>query len=183
MVVLWALRGKNQPYSVSEIFKSLIHQALNLDYTSHSDLAFSFQLRKFLDVRSEEEYVNLLDDILQHFSTVYIIVEAGVTTPCNASQFQHHLQELLRRFSDRGAKTVVKVIFLTYGPGPPPKQSKGHLIYKVGRSSRRKVEKLPDKPLAVKKSGSRQLMRRVGLRAGQQIQVPERAVRADAGRI
>lgn len=165
--VLWALRGKGQVYSVSEILKSFIQQALSLHYSSHTDLAFSFQLRRFLDVRFEEDYINLLVDILQHFKLIYIVFEAGVVKPHDASTIQHHLQNLSRALSDRCAKTVMKSIFLTYGPGTRSQQSNEHVVLKVERCSRRKGKKLPNKPLSSTGKSSRQLTGRVGSRPSQ----------------
>jgi len=177
IAVLWALKGKDHTYSITEIMKSLIHQALSLDC---SGLAF-LQLRNFLDAKSEEDYVNLLVDIIQHFKLTYIIVEAEVMTSSSASQCHHHLQDLSRRLLGRGAETVVKIIVFTYDPSALSQQSKGHLILKVRRTSRQRGEKLPNQPLQSVDNSPHQPMRRVGSRPGQSLRISGRVVRAEAG--
>lgn len=66
IAALWALQCRTQAYDSTEILKSLICQALKLDYASHTDLTFSFQLRRYLDAQGDEDYFNILALSLIH---------------------------------------------------------------------------------------------------------------------
>ena len=126
---------------------SLVHQALSLDHTPHTNPMFSSQLHKFLDAHFERDYVNLLGNILQHFRLVYIIVEAGAMMPGGVSRCQEHLLELSQRLSEQHAATVVKIMALSYGPDIQHLQSKENIVLKTGKTSHRKGKKLPCEPL------------------------------------
>jgi len=162
IATLWVLKGKDQTSSVGEILKSLVRQALALDSSSHTDLALSFQLRKFLDAHCDEDYVILLGDILGHFRVAYIIIEAEAMTTRASSPCQTHLRDLSRKLSEQGAKTILKVMVLTYGAGPLPTQPKDELVLKVGRASRRKGKNIPAEPLRNINGGLHQPIRKPG---------------------
>lgn len=181
IAVLWVLKPREQTYhSVSEVLKTLVHQALSLDHASHTDSMFSFQLRKFLDEHFEHGYVTLLGNILQHFKLVYIILDAGAMEPPGASQCQEHLRELSQRLSEQDAATVVKIMALSYGPDIQLLQSKDGIVLKVGRPSHRKGKKLPCEPLQVVTNSPRQQMRRGCMRPALPFHARGRAVRAAA---
>ena len=161
--VLWVLKPKEQTYnSTIEVLKSLIYQALTLDTVSRTDSKLSFQLRQFLDAQLDNDYVNLLGSTLEKFGLVYIMVEAGAMDSASASQCREHLQELSRRLSERDAATLMKVMVLSYGPGPDTQypQKKGSILLKLGRMSHRKGKKIPSDPLQnVANSGPQQIRR------------------------
>ena len=116
VATLWILRDRDRQYSLPEVLKSLILQALSLDYLSHSDVVFSFQLRRFLDSHIDEDYLNLLGDNLQHFQKVYIVADAGAMSSEVSDECRAQLCRLSRRLFDRNASTVVKVIVSSCGP-------------------------------------------------------------------
>ena len=96
VAVLWVLKLMEQTYYlIIEILKSLFHQALILNYAARTNSVFIFQLRRFLDARTENDYVNLLGSCLEHFKLVYIIVDAGAMNPTDAPLCKQYLQELL----------------------------------------------------------------------------------------
>lgn len=178
LAVLWVLKaGEDSHHSVSEILKSLLHQALSFDYISHSDSAFSFQLRRFQDAHFENDYVDLLGSVLEHFKLVYIIVEAGAMKPAAASQCQNHLRELSHRLSERGAATVVKCLTLSYGPVSQIPQPKDSIVLKVGKTSRRKGKKLPNDPFRAAVDIRRQQMSSGRMSRGLPFHTRRRAVR------
>ncbi|KAI9704068.1 MAG: hypothetical protein M1820_005690 [Bogoriella megaspora] len=137
-VTLWILRDRSAEYPLLEVFKSLILQALSLDYSSHTDLAFSFQLRKFLDARTDEDCLNILSDLLQHFKMVYVLVDASAMCRDTAARCQVHLLELSQKLSLRGARTVVKVIASWYGPLQEYlHHATPHVVLEVGKGSKK----------------------------------------------
>ena len=142
IATLWILRDRGQAYSLVEVLRSLILQALSLDYSSHSDVAFSFQLRKFLDAHVDEDYLNLLGDILQHFKLVHIVTDAGAMYPDAAALCRVHLERLIQRLSERGARTVAKVIVSSYGPAQNlAQQSAKDVVLRIGKRSPRRNKK------------------------------------------
>ena len=59
--VLWVLRPREgTKYSVVEVLKSLIYQAMILDSLAHTEQSFPFRLSHLLAAQSDEEYVSLL---------------------------------------------------------------------------------------------------------------------------
>lgn len=131
--MLWILRDRDKQYSFPEVIKSLILQALSLDYSSHSDVVFSFQLRKFLSSHKTEDYLDLLGDILQHFTKVYIIADANAMSGEVSDECRLELRKLSHRLSDRNATTVIKTITLACGPsqGRPLQQRVEDMILKI----------------------------------------------------
>ena len=182
IAVLWVLKPMEQTHhSVTEVFKSLIHQALTLDYTPRTDSMFSFQLRRFRDARSDDDYTNLLGSCIERFKLVYIMVDTGAMRPPDASQCKRHLQELSQRLSKLDASTIIKVMALSYGPDVQSPQEKDSLLLKVGNLSRRKGKKLPSEPLQCVADSGRRQMRRGGSSSTVPIRARGRALRAEAG--
>lgn len=144
VAALWVLRDRVQEYSVVEVLKSLILQALSLDYSSHTDIAFSFQLRKFLDARFDVDYLNLLGDVLQHFKLVHIITDAEAMHPDAAALCRTYLHQLSQRLSERGAHTVVKVIVSSYGPSQQSAQQPVEdVVLRIGKAFSRRNRRVP----------------------------------------
>ncbi|MCJ1432419.1 hypothetical protein MMC27_001775 [Xylographa pallens] len=155
IAVLWVIKGSEQISSVSEILKSLIIQALYRDRSSHTDLALLFQVRKYFDITSENDYVNFLAEILQHFRLVYIVVANEGMDFHITPQFCLHLENLSQRFCGEGSKTTLKIIMLSHRPDGFYQTSKNSSIVKIPRVSRRKGQKLPKKPLQILDTSSR----------------------------
>ena len=139
---------------------------------------FSFQLRRFLDARSENDYVDLLGSCLERFKVVYIMVDAGAMKPADASQCKQHLQELSQTFSKHGASTIVKIMALSYGPDSNFLQQQDSLLLKVLNVSRRKGKKLPSEPLQNVADSKRQQTRRARLDSSMPLRARGRAARA-----
>ena len=135
VTTLWILRDRDQQYSLPEVLKSLILQALSLDYSSHSDIAFSFQLRMFLDSHIAEDYLSLLSGILQHFQQIYIITDTSAMSPEVSDQCRVQLRKLSDDLHNRNASTIVKVIVYSYGPEQPQPAQKPleDMVLRVGQ--------------------------------------------------
>ncbi|KAI9687858.1 MAG: hypothetical protein M1822_001939 [Bathelium mastoideum] len=135
VVSLWVLRDKRE-YSLLEVFKSLILQALSLDRALHTDMQFSSQLRKFLDARLDDDYLNILGDLLQHFNLVYIIADTGAMSVDDAVRCRVCLHQLSQRLAEREAQTVVKVIVSSYGPAQGTTQERAEdVVLELGKGS------------------------------------------------
>ena len=161
IAVLWVLKTKGQAFlPVTEVLKSLIHQVLTLDSVSSTELKLSFQMRQFLNAQFDKDYANLLGSTLGRFRLVYIMVETAAMDAASATQCREHLQEISRGLSERNAPTIVKVMFLSYGPDTQYAQTADSILLKLGRMSRRKGKKLPSDPLPRVANGEPQQLRR-----------------------
>ncbi|KAK5458467.1 hypothetical protein LTS15_004549 [Exophiala xenobiotica] len=132
VAVMWALRSRTRAYDATEILKSLICQALRLDYSSHTDVKVSFQLRRYLDANSDEDYFNILGELLSHFKLVYIIIQLEAMLSEAASRFQRHLDSLLDRFKNRTPGPILKTLVASSGPLASPPQVRGQHVLRIG---------------------------------------------------
>ena len=148
VAVLWVLKSRNQIcYSIIEILKSLINQALTLDPTPCLNSKPSFQLRQFLDAQSADDYVNLLGSCLEHFRLVHILVEAEAMQSIESFSCHEYLDKLSRKLSEHHAATILKIMMLRHGPEVGTSQIQGGVLLKVQRGSRRKGVRMPYEPL------------------------------------
>lgn len=180
VAVVWVLKPMEQTYlSVVEVLKSLIHQTLTLDSLSRTDSKLSSQMRQFLDAHVDEDYANLLGSSLEHFRLVYIMVEAGAMDSASASRCREHLQEISRRLSERNAATIVKIMFLSYGPDAQHLQ-KDSVLLNIGRMPHRKGKEIPSDPLQSVTKSEPQHSRGNSTRRPMPFRTQRRTVRARA---
>lgn len=145
VAVFWVFMSRDRKYPLLEILRSLVYQALSLDYSQHTEQSMSFQLRKYLDANFEDDYLNMLGDLLQHLKHVYIIVNSEAMAPDTAVQCRECLQRLSRLLSDRGCQTILKVIMTSYGSDVRNQDMDGNIVLNlsrsVGRASQRRARK------------------------------------------
>ena len=181
IAVLWIFKSKEHAcFSVIDVLKSLIHQALTLGSLSSTDPKHSSQMHQFLNALSDKDYANLLASTLERFGLVYVIVEAGAMDPDSRSRCQEYLQDVSRRLSELNAATVVKILLFSYGPGTQVLQNKDNILLKIGRVSHRKGKKIPSDPLQSVGSSESQQSRRNVTRAVKTFRAQRRTVRATA---
>ena len=158
-VSLWVLRDEKER-SLQEVFKSLILQALSLNYLSHPGAQLNFQLQKFLDAQIDDDYLNILGDVIQHFKLVYIVADIGAMSADEAARCRISLHQLSQRLAGKKAQTVLKIIVSLCGPAKEIAQWQGEdVVLDVGRSS----------------MGMRERKRKqLGRRAGQKLCQPSR---------
>ncbi|KAI1611001.1 hypothetical protein EDD37DRAFT_356873 [Exophiala viscosa] len=139
VAVLWALRSRNQTYETLEVLKSLVYQALAATPSTDTDTTSSSMSRRLFNACFEEDYVHLLDDILQNFNIVYIIVESSVMSSDASTRFQKHCGDLLARSESRAPRGRLKVLVVNYGPSvPPPPGAKD--VLKLGKSNQGRAQ-------------------------------------------
>lgn len=108
------------PVSTADLLKSLISQAIRLNPSLHTDASLSPRLNAYLDVSTEAEWFSLLSSVLQDLPLVYILIDVETV---HAELEDSHREfswpmAFLAAFSgmaERGIKTVVKVILVSYG--------------------------------------------------------------------
>ncbi|KAI0411408.1 hypothetical protein F5X98DRAFT_54705 [Xylaria grammica] len=116
VAVFWIFMSRDQEYPLLDTLKSLVFLALSLDYASHTDSSLSFELNRYVGANFEEDYLNILGDLLQHLKHVYIIANSEAMSPSTAAQCRTCLRRLSTMLSGRGCQTVLKIITTSYGP-------------------------------------------------------------------
>lgn len=135
--VLWVFSDRCQHYSLLEALKSLIFQAISFGSSRHSANKMAFQFNRFLDAHFEEDYLNILADILQCSKSVYIITATDALLPGDAVHYRTCLCRLASILNDRGSKTVVKIISTSYGHRVHQGNVE-NLVLNVGKTERRR---------------------------------------------
>lgn len=145
VAVFWIFMSRDRKYPLRETLRSLVYQALSLDYSQHTEQSMSFQLGKYLDANFEDDYLNMLGDLLQHLKHVYIIVNSEAMTPDTAAQCRACLQRLSQLVSDRGCQTILKVIMTSCGLEVRNQDMTGSIVLDltrtVGRANQRRARK------------------------------------------
>lgn len=145
VAVFWVFMSNDRKYPLLETLRSLVYQALSLEYSQHTEQRMSFQLGKYLNANFEDEYLNMLGDMLQHLKHVYIIVNSEAMDPETAAQCRACLQRLSRLLSDRGCQTILKVIITSCGSDVRNQDLTGDIVLNltrtVGRASQRRARK------------------------------------------
>ena len=145
IAVFWVFMSRDRKYPLLETLRSLVYQALSLNYTRQTDQSMSFQLGKYLDANFEDDYLNMLGDLLQHLKHVYIIVNSEAMAPDTAAQCRACLQKLSRLLSDRGCQTALKVIMTSCGSDVRNQDMTGDIVLdlsrSVGRAKQRRARK------------------------------------------
>lgn len=145
VAVFWVFMSSDRKYPLLETLRSLVYQALSLDYSQHTEQSMSFQLNKYLDANFEDDYLSMLGDLLQHLKHVYIIVNSEAMAPDTAAQCRACLQGLSRMLSDRGCQTILKVIMTSCGSEVRNQDTTGDFVLDltrtVGRANQRRARK------------------------------------------
>lgn len=153
VAVFWVFMSRDRKFPLLETLGSLVYQALSLDYSRHTEQSISFQLGKYLDANFEDDYLNMLGDLLQHLKHVYIIVNSEAMAPDTAAQCRAYLQRLSRLLSDRGCQTILKVIMTSCGSDVRNQDMTGDIVLNlsrmVGRASQRRARKETKRQRAV----------------------------------
>ncbi|KAH7397488.1 hypothetical protein BKA66DRAFT_454442 [Pyrenochaeta sp. MPI-SDFR-AT-0127] len=147
VATFWILKGEEKLYSIFDVLKSMIHQALSLDYVSHTDTAVNFQLRKFQAAVSVEDYLNILGELLEHFRLVYVIIDWNAVGTESAGECRKIIATLLRTLKHRGAETIVKVLCVGCSSGNTYEGASSETVLRVGRVPLRKGKRIPVEPL------------------------------------
>ncbi|KAI0976521.1 hypothetical protein F4678DRAFT_456841 [Xylaria arbuscula] len=69
---------------VEKLETNVVFQALTLDCASHKDSSLSFDLHRYVGANFEEDYLNILGDLLQRLKHVYIIANSEAMSPNTA---------------------------------------------------------------------------------------------------
>ncbi|KAI1820845.1 hypothetical protein F4861DRAFT_34762 [Xylaria intraflava] len=145
VAVFWIFMSREQEYPLLETLRSLVYQALSLNYVSHTESSMGFQLNRYINAHFEEDYLNILGDLLQHLKRVYIIANSEAMSPSTALQCRAYLQKLSRLLSERNCHTVLKIITTSYTAAAAEERLMEDIVLSIasrGQGNQRKARKL-----------------------------------------
>lgn len=153
---LWVLKPSDASHPIIAILKSLLNQtALFINQTTAEAASIiTGILDSFLHAQLEEDYINILADMLRHFNVVYIIVQLEAIMMDSRAQFILCLEQLIARLSNIGASTVARILILSWSPNCPTAtgDSGPQFQLRARKSSRRKATRLPSRPLCTERA-------------------------------
>ncbi|KAL2059444.1 hypothetical protein ABVK25_000737 [Lepraria finkii] len=121
--IVWALRTTEQDAihtpSVTDILKNLIRQVLRLNILTQNERSLALNCSKFHGAETEVQWFDLLGSVLAGLPQIYIIVDVEAASPIHADSkvFSWPLGflDVFKKLSERGLKTIVKVVLVSYG--------------------------------------------------------------------
>ncbi|TGJ82870.1 hypothetical protein E0Z10_g5893 [Xylaria hypoxylon] len=145
VAVFWIFMSREQEYPLLETLRSLVYQALSLNYVSYSESSMGFQLQRYMEAHFEEDYLNILGDLLQHLKRVYIIANSEAMSHSTAVQCRAYLQRLSQLLSERGCHTVLKIITTSYSSATAEERLMEDIVLSIttrkGHGNQRKARK------------------------------------------
>ncbi len=122
--VLWALktieRDAVEAWSVVDVLKRLVSQALQLNDALHTERSMAFNCTKFQRAETEIQWLELLGSVLVGLPQVYIVIDVQAVSPRlksldTAFSWPTAFLDFFQRLVNHGCKTMVKVILVSYG--------------------------------------------------------------------
>ncbi|KAI0862532.1 hypothetical protein F4860DRAFT_116892 [Xylaria cubensis] len=145
IAVFWIFMTRDQEYSLLETLRSLVYQALSLNYSSYTESSMGFQLKRYMEAHFEDDYLNILGDLLQHVKRVYIIANSEAMSPSTAVQCRAYLQKLIQLLSDRNCPTVLKIVTTSYSSTAAEERLTEDIVLSItkmrGQGNQRKARK------------------------------------------
>ncbi|KAJ6037116.1 hypothetical protein N7540_001395 [Penicillium herquei] len=150
---LWILRPCDDTHSSLDALKSLIYQAAISVNKLKGENDQTLDVNRFFHAHSEEEYVEILAELLCSLKVIYFIIQLNAIDPDFIPQFVCCLRKVTRRVSERGASTIIRILVINWSPG----QNFGEMDSSNQQRSRpqpmrvpkRKKIRLPNRPLSV----------------------------------
>lgn len=126
---VWTLKTPNidaehsERISMVDIIEYLSWQLLRLPGAHSANSGVKLTRLRVKAARIEKEWLAILGSILENFGRVYIVIDLEVVD-CGGSRttadfWPRALLEIFRGLEARGARTIVKVVLLTYGTFVP----------------------------------------------------------------
>lgn len=163
--VLWALKSSYKDTdavpSMVDLLKHLVCQALRLNVALQTESFLGPSCAAFRRAMTEDDWFNLLGSVLAGLPQIYIVIDVEMLSslfPPLTKDFSLPLAflGLFQKLSDRGVKTRVKVILVSYGSTMFLQQPQGDLQERVIHVGRGRKSVTPRK----KKSASQSLLGR-----------------------
>ncbi|KAJ5697453.1 hypothetical protein N7488_011137 [Penicillium malachiteum] len=151
---LWILKPCDETYSSLDALKSLIYQAAISVNKLKGENDQTFDINRFFHANSEEQYAEILAELLCSLKVIYFIIQLNAIDPDLIPQFVCSLRKMIRQVSERGASTIIRILVISWSPGcnfgegesSNDQRSRSQLM----RVPKRKKIRQPNRPLFVK---------------------------------
>jgi hypothetical protein len=133
--VIWMLKtvrqnGENpEQLSVVDVLKYITSQALRLPDTKPTEGAMALTCARIKTAKTEDEWLSILGFVLAGLQKVYLVLDIETLNYDNSSVgadfWPGAFTKLFRELKERGSKTLVKVVLISYGSAAPLTDSIG----------------------------------------------------------
>ena len=142
MPVVWLLKNTESrhqgTFSPVDLIKALVSQVMRISTTIQRESSLALSCAKFRTAENEDEWFGLLGSVLGGLPQICIIIDLEMfclRDKQSAQRWPFALMDVFEKMSQRGIKTVVKVILVSYGskfsksmPGDEFRNLKDHVI-------------------------------------------------------
>ena len=103
-----------------DVLKDLISQALRLNLRLHTEKAIALRCQTFRSAETESDWFQLFESVLAGLPQICVLLELDKISSYYAgglreSSWPEQFFKIFKAFSDRGIRTLVKVILISYG--------------------------------------------------------------------
>lgn len=122
--MIWALKTVEpsvvEAPSAIDLLKDLTSQALRLNIALHNERSLVLSYTKFLGAESENDWFDILAAVLAGLPQIYIVIDLEAVNPHYQTieqgfSWPSAFLNVFGKISERGLKTVVKVVLVSYG--------------------------------------------------------------------
>ncbi len=142
MPAVWVLKKTDsryqETYSPVDLIKALVSQVMQINVGIQHESNLALSCAKFRAAENEGEWFELLGSVLAGLSQIYIIIDLELfclRDQQSRQRWPSAFMHVFEKMSQRGIKTVVKVVLVSYGskvvesmPGDDLKNLKDHVI-------------------------------------------------------
>ncbi|KAJ5719269.1 hypothetical protein N7493_007724 [Penicillium malachiteum] len=111
---LWILKPCDETYSSLDALKSLIYQAAISFNKLKGENDQTVDINRFFQASSEDQYAETLTELLCSLKVIYFIIQLNALDPDFIPQFVCSLRKVIRRFSEQGASTIIRILVINW---------------------------------------------------------------------
>lgn len=122
MPVVWVLKNTESrqqgTFSSVDLIKALISQVIRINTTVQHESNLALGCTKFRIAEKEDDWFKLLGSVLAGLSQIFIIIDLEMfclRDQQSAQRWPSALTDVFEEMSQRGIRTIVKVILVSYG--------------------------------------------------------------------
>jgi hypothetical protein len=148
---LWVLAQQRECHPVIATLKSLIYQTVTFIDAMGSKSNILQYLDQFNHASLDEHFLDVLAGLLRLLRVVYMIVQLEAIDPHYTGDFLSCLYRLVRKLSDSGSATVLRILVLSWSPKTflgEEGETQPLKLYMRERS-RRRGHLMPNQPLYI----------------------------------
>ena len=122
--VIWALPTPSEKdadvrtYSTLDLLKHLTWQILRLNTMLHAEASMSVTCARFQSATDEDQWFDLLASVTAGMDKIYVVIDVEILSSISAGRksLPEAFLYMFAKLTDRGSKTVMKVVLVSYTP-------------------------------------------------------------------